>query len=126
MRQADIRPATKIAPRVLPHVAQASPRTWLMLIVGKMAHEVYVSEFPEAPKLFCDFVDRARRQDFPGHPNFGRALAPAPLGPPTTTRRHITRDTEHDARWPAMGGTTLAREISARGLLPYLRLVSGT
>jgi hypothetical protein len=30
----------------------------LRLIVGQMAHEdVGVPDFPEGPKLFCDFVD---------------------------------------------------------------------
>src|SRR5579864_1917605 len=40
----------------------------LRLIVGQMAHEdVGVADFPEGPKLFCDFVDRARDQGFCRH-----------------------------------------------------------
>src|SRR3984893_11416988 len=40
----------------------------LRLIVGQMTHEdVGVSDFPEGPKLFRDFVDRARDQGFCRH-----------------------------------------------------------
>ena len=85
-----------------------------------MAHEdVGVTDFPEGPKLLCDFVDRARDQGFCRHAaiasaqrmlqhrlRLGRRVADVNVAPQ-----------DDGARLPAVGGAALAIEIGLRARL---------